>query len=61
VAEDKDSVTLYEGGKFAFVCEDDYIVLDESGCEIECERYGILVTGECKKENKVLKFVKYDN
>ena len=57
----EDEVVLYEGGDFAFVSDDEYIVLDENGNEIETERYGILVAGTCGRENKRLKFIKDDN
>lgn len=61
ISQSADEVVMYEGGKFAFVSDEDYAVLDESGCEIETERYGILVSGCCAKENRRLRFVKYDN
>ena len=61
VDQTEDEITLYEGGDFAYVSDEEYIVLDERGNEIETERYGILISGTCKKENKRLKFVKYDN
>ena len=56
-----DTVTLYEGGKFAFVCDEDYVILDEKGNEVEYDRIGIFCTGYCAPENKKLKFIKYDN
>lgn len=61
VTQSDDEVVLYEGGEFAFVSDEDYTVVDELGAEIETERYGILVTGCCDKNNKRLKFIKNDN
>ncbi len=61
ISQSEDEVVLYEGGEFAFVTDEDYLVLDEDGREIETERYGILVSGCCKRENKRLKLIKYDN
>lgn len=58
---DGSEAVLYEGGNFAFVCDEDYIVLDENGNEIECERYGLMVSGCCPRENKKLRFIKYDS
>ena len=55
-----DTVELYEGGDFAFISDEDYAVFDERGNEIECERFGIFVSGTVAKENRILKFVKYD-
>ncbi len=52
------SVTLYEGGDFAYISDEDYAVFEEDGTEIELERYGLLVKGTCKRENKILKFTK---
>lgn len=60
-SQNKDTVELYEGGDFAFVCDEDYVVVDADGNEIECERYGLLVSGNCSRENKILKFIKYDS
>ena len=61
VSENESGVELYEGGKIAFVSEEDYAVFDEEGNEIECERYGILMSGCCDRKNKILRFVKYDS
>lgn len=61
LSQTEDEVTLYEGGEFAFVSDVDYTVTDECGNEIETDRYGILVTGCCAKENRRLKFIKNDN
>ena len=61
VSQREDEIALYEGGEFAFVSDEDYAVYDELGNEIDTERYGILVSGYCSKENKRLKFVKYDS
>ncbi len=55
-----DSVTLYEGGDFAYISDEDYAVFEEDGQEIALERYGLIVKGTCKRENKVLKFIKKD-
>ncbi len=60
VRESRGEVELYEGGEFAFIADEDYIVCDENGNEVECERFGILVKGTVPRENKVLKFIKYD-
>ena len=60
-AQSDNEVVLMEGGEFAFVSDEDYTVIDESGNEIETERYGILVTGCCDRKNKRLKLIKNDN
>ena len=58
VSESDSTVELYEGGNFAFVCDEDIAVFDENGCEIECDRYGIALIGTCDRKNKVLRFEK---
>lgn len=60
-SQSENEVVLYEGGEFAFVSDEDYTVVDESGKEIETERYGILVTGCCDRNNRRLKLIKNDN
>ena len=60
VNQTEDTVELYEGGDFAFISDEDYAVFDECGNEVECERFGIFVSGTVAKENQVLKFVKSD-
>ena len=42
-----DYVELIEGGEISLICDEDYILSDESGEEIECDRYGIILRGEC--------------
>ena len=60
VSENSDTVTMIEGGEFAFVSDEDYAVFNELGDEIICERYGILTRGCSDIKDKVLKFIKYD-
>ncbi len=58
ISEKDGEVELYEGGDFAFIADEDYLVTDEFGNEIECDRYGLIVTGTCDRNNKILKFEK---
>ena len=55
VSQSDNEIRLYEGGKFAFLSDEDYDVYDEDGNEVECERYGLLVTGSVAPECKVLR------
>ena len=42
-----DFVELVEGGEISLVCDEDYILFDDKGEEIECDRYGIILRGVC--------------
>ncbi len=61
ISQNDNSVTLYEGGDFAYISDEDYAVFEKDGTEIKLERYGLIVSGTCKKENKVLNFIRYDS
>ena len=56
VSQNENEVRLYEGGDFAFLSDEDYAVYDEDGNEIECDRYGIMVTGTAPRDKKILRF-----
>jgi hypothetical protein len=56
----EDTVILKNGGRFAFVCDDDYSVYDAKGDEIDYDRIGLVCTGACEKDNLSLKFIKDD-
>lgn len=59
-SRNEDTVFLKEGGRFAFVCDDDYSVFDAKGKEIDYDRIGLVCTGVCEKDNLSLKFIKDD-
>lgn len=56
ISQNENEVKLYEGGDFAFFSDEDYAVYDEDGNEIECDRYGIMVTGTLPRDKKTLRF-----
>ena len=56
-AQAMDTVTLYEGGSFGFVCESEVRVFSETR-ELPVQRKGILCTVEAERDETVLRLVK---